>query len=266
MSKVDEALDKIKAVEDATERALFVGALITTLLKLKGVMPIIVGQTALDCYSNVSHGRDELLLAFFSGKPTPRMLQEVLGEQLKGEGGVWRWRIANINVRFSGDVYTEQRELCRDFQTDYGIAKLVPAEELIAERVLAAVYPRENIEARQEAKQLMVGALMETFLIEWPVLQKICDSPGYRVGEALAVIRAETKKEIDEQLALQTALETAEDQAVAEDAATPPPVPAVAELVPPPEKSSRKETRKLGSFLPLASAETEQAAPVVSAG
>jgi hypothetical protein len=258
MSKVDEALDKIKAVEDATERALFVGALITTLLKLKGVMPIIVGQTALDCYSNVSHGRDELLLAFFSGKPTPRVLQEVLGEQLKGEGGVWRWRIANINIRFAGDVYTEHRDLCRDFQTDFGIAKLVPVEELIAERVLAAVYPRDNIEARQEAKQLLVGALMETFLLEWPVLQKICDSPGYRVGEALAVIRAETKKEIDEQLALHAALEAAGSQAAAEDATVLAPIPSVPELKPPPAKPTAKETRKLGSFLPLASTEAEK--------
>jgi hypothetical protein len=200
MGKVDDALDQIALVDNLVERALLLGALSSSLLKLKQVTPVLVGRTAYECYTDSVEGNPGLFLAVAGGKPAPRVLQEVFGAQLKGIGSISEWLILDIRVRLEGGFATELPELCRDFQTDFGVAKLMPAEELTAERVLASFYPVENDEARFEAKMLLAQAMNESFVMDWQALQRLCDSQNYRTGEQLGILRAETRQELDSQI------------------------------------------------------------------
>lgn len=200
MGKIEDSLTAIQAIEDSTERAMALGGLISTLFKMRGIVPVMVGRLAYDCYvGDINTGRD-LVLGTFNGVHQPRVLQEVLGEQLQGEGMIWNWYIAAVAVEIRPDFVSTQKDLCRDFQTDYGIIKLMPLEELIAERVLASYYPRPNDTARSEAKRLMAMGLANVYDIKWPVLQEMCNSNAYRVGEQLAELRGEAKQDVDEAL------------------------------------------------------------------
>lgn len=223
MGKVDEALLQIESIKDWTERAMTLGGLASTLLRLKGVTGIIVGRLAFDIYMGNSNEQEELIIATHTGRFTPRILQEVFGEQLHGTGKMWNWKVADTTVKLTGEAVIERKDLCRDFQTDFGVVKLVPLEELIAERILASFYPKPNEQARFEAKRLLTLGLAESILVDWQVLQELCNSQIYRAGEQLAALRTEAKQEVDAALAAEEALNAA--------TATPPPVPAATEAV-----------------------------------
>lgn len=228
MGKVDEALEKIQSIEDNTERALQLAGLISTLLKIKGVLPVIIGQTALDCYLNVANGTDQLQLGIHTGKINPRLMQEVFQDQLKGKGMLSEWRICNIDIKVEEEFSSQNRELCRDFTTEYGIVKLVPAEDLTAARIWAAFYPHPNPETMEEAKVLLMYALAGHFVMDWAALENVC--VAFKVGEKLERLRNEAQEEL-------TTMQGQEGSAAAEEpapGADAPPVP-----------NSKKETSKV---------------------
>lgn len=206
MGKIDDALLKVESITDPTERAMTLGGLVSTLLKLKSITPIIIGRLAYDTYLGNSNEQKELILATLSGRFTPRVLQEVFGEQLRGTGMMWKWTVAGTTVKLTGEALVQRKDLCRDFQTDFGVVKLLPAEELIADRVLASIYPKPNEQARYEAKRLLILGLAESLAIDWQALQELCNSELYRVGEQLASLRTEAKQEVDSALAAEAAL------------------------------------------------------------
>jgi hypothetical protein len=221
---IEDSLTAIQGIEDSTERAMALGGLISTLFKIKGVVPVMAGRLSYDCYVGDTNTGQDLILCTHSGTVQPRLLQEVLGEQLQGEGMTWKWQIAGVPVEIQGEIHSAHKELCRDFQTDFGIVKLMPLEELIAERVLASIYPRDNEIARDEAKRLMAMGLANVYDIKWPALQALCDSNAYRVGEQLATLRGEAKQDVD------AAMNEAQSDAV-EDTSDTTPLPDPQDLV-----------------------------------
>jgi hypothetical protein len=199
MGRVDDSLSMLQEMEDGTERALQLAGLISTLFKIRGVALIVTGKLAFDSYANTTSRDPELELAPFTGRLAPRLLQEIMGEQLHAVGAIDRWTVVGLPVRFHQDHSTNYRELCRDYMTDHGVVKLIPAEEITAAKILAAVYPAPDPVAGAEARLLLVNGVTEAFRMDWTVLQKICHQPEYRIGEELAQMRAAAKQEADEQ-------------------------------------------------------------------
>jgi hypothetical protein len=197
MGRIDDALLTLAGIEDTTERAMQLAGLISTLFKLKGVVLIVTGQLAFDSYANAVSDKPELELATFSGDPAPRTVLEIMRGQLRSEGSLHHWEVADIPVRFLGEVTIIYRELCRDFVTDLGVVKLMPAEEITAGRILAAVYPEPNTESQTQVRLLLINALSEAFQMDWTALQTICHRAEYRVGEELAQMRLAAKKDVD---------------------------------------------------------------------
>jgi len=197
MGRIDDALLSLEQLEDGTERALQLAGLISTLFKIKGVALIVTGRLAFDSYANTAAPEPELELAALAGKLSPRMLQEIMAGQLHAEGAIDRWKAVGIPIRFLGETGATYRGVCRDFMTDHGVVKLIPAEEITVERILAAVYPVPNPVAHEEARQLLINALTDAFHMDWGVLQTLCHQPEYRVGEELAQLRAQAKQEAD---------------------------------------------------------------------
>jgi hypothetical protein len=189
MSKIDEALQALARIEDPTERALELAGLISTLFKLRGVVLVVTGELAYASYADAPAAYPELELAPLSGKLPPRLMQEIMSGQLGAEGA--------IPVRFHNEFSLVLRDLCRDFNTDHGVVKLIPAEEITAERILAAVFPASNPIAHREAITMLVNGLTEAFRMDWIALRKICYHPDYRVGEELAQLRVEAKRRAD---------------------------------------------------------------------
>jgi hypothetical protein len=222
VSKIDEALAKIQLVEDTSERALQLAGLISTLLKLKGVVPVVIGQTALDCYTNGQGGPAELNLSVHSGKVSPRIMQEVFGEQLLAKGLLMEWQVAQINVKMEEEFISEHKEMCRDFKTDFGTVKLIPAEDLTAAKLWQATRPEVGEAALLQAKKLLVNALAETFVMDWDVLEQICASPAFQVELLLEEYRAEAQQELDAYLLEQALAENAAAEAAMQQASAGP--------------------------------------------
>jgi hypothetical protein len=197
MGRIDEAIAHIEQIEDGTERAFQMAGLISTLFKLKGIVLIVTGHPAFEIYANATSDHPAVELALFSGNPTPRIVLEVMRGQLYAKGGQGRWKIAGITVRLLGQATILYPDLCRDFNTEHGVVKLVPAEELTAECVLASIHPEPDFEAQTRARLLLINGLSEAFHMDWGTLQTICTHPDYRVGEELAQMRTAAKKDVD---------------------------------------------------------------------
>ena len=199
MGRIDDSLLAIESIGDTTERAFQLAGLISTLFKLKGVLLVVTGQLAFDGYTNSASDNPTLDLATLTGKLTPRMVLEIMPTQLRAKGMLAHWTLADIPIRFLGDAAIINRDLCRDFTTDYGVVKFLPAEEITAERILASVYPEPDTEAENQAQLLLVHGVTNTIHMDWAALHKICHLPDYRVGEELARMRLAAKKEADAQ-------------------------------------------------------------------
>jgi len=117
--------------------------------------------------------------------------------QLHARGSIDVWKVAGIPIKFQGDAIIANRDLCRDFNTEHGVVKLFPVEEMTADYILAAHYPEPDFEAQTRARLLLINGLTEAFQMNWPALQQLCHRPEYRVGEELAQMRVSAKKDVD---------------------------------------------------------------------
>jgi hypothetical protein len=197
MSKIDQAMAALGQIEDQTERALELAGLISTLFKLRGVVLVVTGELAYASYADAPLPHPEVELAPLTGKLAPRLAQEIMSGQLGGEGAIGRWVVAGLPVRLYSELTLSLRELCRDFNTDHGVVKLSPAEEITADRILSSVYPVFNPVAHREVIRLLINGLTDAFRMDWIALRKICHLPEYRVGEELAQFRTEAKQRAD---------------------------------------------------------------------
>ena len=197
MSIIRNALETLALIENPNRRAAELSGLLSTLFKVHGVALIVTGDLAYSSYADTTSEPTCLELAPYAGKLTPRLLQEVMVGELQAEGSVNHWLLLGIPIRFHFESSLALRDLCRDFTTEFGVVKLRPAEEITAERVLAAVFPSSNATARGEALTLMTQALVDAFEMDWIALRDLCSQPGYRVGEELAQLRSLAKREAD---------------------------------------------------------------------
>jgi hypothetical protein len=197
MGRIDDAIRNIEGIEDGTERALQLAGLISTLFKLKGVVLVVTGQLAFDSYANTSSTYPEVELAPFAGDLAPRTVLEIMRAQVYGTGTLYQWTVAGIPVRFQHETVIANREMCREFTTDHGVVKLLPVEEIAADCILASVYPELNSTEYDRAHQLLLNGLSDVFHMDWTALHGLCHRPDYRVGEQLAQMRLEAKREAD---------------------------------------------------------------------
>jgi len=196
MKRVTEALKAI-ALKKPSARAFELAGAISTLFKLNGVMLVVTGELAFNSYASSVSKTSELEFAAYAGKLTPRLLQKIMRGELGAQGSVSRWELLGIAVRFQFESAVALKNLCRDIATPYGVVKLRPAEEITAERILGAVFPSKNEMARGEALTLLTQALVDSFQMDWLALQNLCHQPEYRIGEELAQLRSEAKREAD---------------------------------------------------------------------
>jgi hypothetical protein len=195
MGAIDEALESLCQMENPMERALDLAGLISTVFKQHHVFLVVGGELAFRSYANGIMDEPELELAVFAGRVTPRLLQQVMRGELGAEGSIDRWHLAGIPVRFCMQARPALPLLCRDCTTDQGMVKLWPAEEITAQRILAAVFPEPNRLAEEEALMLLTNGLAEAFLMDWTALRMLCHEPAYRVGEELTLLRTRAKAE-----------------------------------------------------------------------
>lgn len=199
MGRIDDALLTLKGMPLGTERALQLAGLISTLFKINGVVLVATGQLAFHGYADTRYDAPEIDLAPLTGTLPPRTVLEIMRGQVHAKGSIYSWNVGRIPVRFHESVKILNPNLCRDFTTHHGVVKLVPVEEITADYILASVFPEPDAAAYVRAHRLLFNGLSESFEMNWPVLSTLCHRPEYRVGDDLAQMRAEAKKDVDAQ-------------------------------------------------------------------
>jgi len=234
MSKIDDALLNISRIGDSTERALAAGGLISTLLRIKNVQPVVVGQLAYECYAQAVDSHPSITFHTKTPHLPMRIIYEVMSEMLQASGHQRDWNLLGVEVHFGGQFISNYQELCRDVQTDFGIVSLMPVEQLVADMIVAANEPHVDAVAIHRAKRLMGLAMNDVFSLDWSKLRAIADSENYRVGELTAQLRQQTKAELDAATA-------------PEPAPAPAPEPEAARPEAEPVDSTKEETRLASS-------------------
>jgi hypothetical protein len=199
MGRIDDALRTLENIPIGTERALQLAGLISTLFKINGVGLVATRHLAFHSYADTQYPHPEVELAPVSGPLPLRMVLDVMRGQLRAKGSTYHWTLAGLPVRFHDSANVHHRELCRDITTSLGVIKLIPVEEITANYILASVYPKPDAGSHVRAHRLLFMGLSETFEMNWQVLHSLCHRPEYRVGDELAQMRLEAKKDVDAQ-------------------------------------------------------------------
>ena len=128
--------------------------------------------------------------------PIPlRDAQDLMGK-LNATGGPRSWLVAGLFVDLLGFLENEATSPCRELETPYGKITILPVELALVERVLSAVYPRTDSEARSIAAKLMTVCLRGETSIDWKETERLAALPTFRILREFRQFKREVSDEI----------------------------------------------------------------------
>ena len=178
---IKTALADIGGEKDPTIKALKLASVCSTIFRERGIELVVVGGSAIEFLTEGAYTSGDVDLCISNGRlPAVRERQEVMA-QLKAEGGPRSWRIAGLYVDILGSLESFARTPRRKVAAPYGIVEMVPAEELLVERVLVSVYPQPYAPAAETARKLATLALQGEVQMDWHEVRRLAELPGFRV-------------------------------------------------------------------------------------
>ena len=193
---IEKALADIRSTQDLLEKAMKLSGLVTTLFKEVGWDLVVVGGSAVEFYTEGAYMSGDVDFCRRTLPPIPlRVAQDVMS-QLEATGGPRSWLAAGLFVDLLGPVENEAVTPYRDLQTPYGTVSILPVELVLVERVLTAVYPRPDAEARGVATKLMTVCLKGAVSIDWQEVERLAALPAFRITEEFRRFKKEVADEI----------------------------------------------------------------------
>jgi len=196
-SLISRAVEKISSAKDLLEKSMSLCGLVSALFSEAGHELVVVGGSAIEFYTEGSYMSGDVDLCRLSGKIVPMRLQQEIMGRLGGVGGPRSWKVCGLFIDLLGRIEKDSKAPYRELQTEFGIVRLVPVEELLVERILIAVYPQPNPEADLCARKLMVRCLSGTLDVDWNEVERLAKDPCYGVKDALYRLRTEVSRELD---------------------------------------------------------------------
>ena len=181
MNSLEEKIRKIRAETDQNRKNLLVAEVVSELFRAVEAQAVIVGGSAVEFYTDGAYVSGDVDVCFNGTRlPTPRERETVLapaGEPV----GARSWNIAGVMVDLLGRLETSARGPLQRL----GQINLIQIEDLIAERILIATVPRLDPERWQVAKVLLAAGWNNLVALDRSELQRIAESPEYRIGDEL---------------------------------------------------------------------------------
>jgi hypothetical protein len=191
VNSLEARLAAIQAEQDQNRKNLRVAELVSQLFRENGADPVIVGGSAVEFYTDGTYVSGDVDVCFNGPQlPTPRQRESLLAP-IGTSLGVRTWRVADVLVDLLGRVESEART---PFQ-QLGDLKLIQIEDLIAERILIAAVPQFDEQRWKVAKLLLSVALTSAVQCDRTELERIANSPAYRIGPELARLIDEIESE-----------------------------------------------------------------------
>lgn len=192
MDSLATRLDQIRLETDQNRKNLRVAEIVTELFEAIGLAPVVVGGSAVEFYTDGAYVSGDLDICFDDPRlPTPRERETILapaGEPLS----IRTWNIGGVIVDLLGRLETSARGPLQRL----GKIRLIQIEDLIAERILVATVPRFDPERWQVAKVLLAAGWKGLVSLDRVELQRIAESPEYRVADDLRRMLCEIESEI----------------------------------------------------------------------
>lgn len=193
---ITKALADIQSTRDLLEKALKLSGLVTTAFKEAGWELVVVGGSAVEFYTEGAYMSGDVDFCRRSLTPIPlRVAQDIMGK-LDATGGPRSWMVAGLFVDLLGFVENEAVAPYREVETPYGKISILPVELTLVERVLTAVYPRPDAEARAIAKKLMAVCLKGGVGIDWKETERLAALPAFRISREFRQFKREIENEI----------------------------------------------------------------------
>ena len=194
---IQKALRDIQSTQDLLEKAMKLSGLVTTVFKEAGWDLVVVGGSAVEFYTEGAYMSGDVDFCRRTLTPIPlRVAQDVMG-QLDATGGPRSWMVAGLFVDLLGFLENESASPCRELKTPYGKISILPVELTLVERLLPAVYPRPDVEARAVAKKLMAVCLKGGIDIDWMEAERLAALPSFRILEDFRRFKQEISDEIN---------------------------------------------------------------------
>ncbi len=188
---IQDRLKEIEGEPEPTLKTLRLAQLLRVLFEERGSRIVIVGGSAIELLTDGQYTSGDIDVCFDFERPPLRVIAEVMG-QLGATGGVRSFRVGGMFVDILGPVETLAKT---EFREIGGVLVAKP-EDLIAERVLMAVYPQPHDECRACAEKILAVALAGELPVDWDEAERVASLPEYGVLKELRAIKEELAKRI----------------------------------------------------------------------
>lgn len=193
-----EQLRLVEQETDLARKALRLAMLVASLFREAGCETVVVGGSAIEFYTNGDYMSGDVDMCFLlRGRPELRVVAELMGK-VDATGGPRSFKVAGLFVDILGEVetlaQTQFRKITEPSTGQYVL--LSKPEDLLAERMLMALYPARDEAAYECVKKLVWAALARQVEVDWKEALRVAALPEYRVEKELAEVVELVKTEM----------------------------------------------------------------------
>jgi hypothetical protein len=168
---------------------------ITRLFKKRGWDLIVVGGSAVEFYTEGQYLSGDIDICRRAGqKPIPPAIERDIMLAVSGTstGTRRQWKVGDVFVDFLGEIETAPGTNCRTLETPEGPIQLMPAEDVLVERLFVAQSQDPPQKASlMVARKMAAAALTMGADFDWPKAYAIARSRDYGVEQPLREMVAE---------------------------------------------------------------------------
>lgn len=180
---------------DAFEKRLLLMGRITRLFQDRGWSLVVVGGSALEFYTEGQYLSGDIDVCRQQGqKPIPPNVERdvMLAVGAVSTGTRRQWKIGDIFIDFLGEIETGRDPVFRHLETADGPVQIMPAEDVLVERVFVAYSrtPPETV-ALAAAKKMAAAAVAMGADFDWDKTIALARGAEYGIEQPLRDLVAE---------------------------------------------------------------------------
>ncbi len=154
-ASTQDPLLEAKTKERGFERMVFVMSLVTPKLEEKGVKSVVVGGSAVEFYTRDWYATGDIDLAVTKDKR--KIIDEAMKELgFSSEGRMWVREDLNLYIETPGDILDINIDKATKVETDAGYAYIIGLEELIIDRIAAALHWKSQSDKEQAIRMASI--------------------------------------------------------------------------------------------------------------
>ena len=176
------------------QRLRLIGKL-TRLFSERGWELVVVGGSAVEFYTEGNYVSGDIDLCRRTGqRPIPAAVERDVMQSLGAvsTGTRRQWKLGEVFIDLLGEVETAPQPIFRVLETPEGPIQLMPAEDVLVERVFVAQAQQPpDASTLAVARKMAVAAVAMAADFDWPKAYALAGSRDYDVEEPLRALVTE---------------------------------------------------------------------------